>query len=635
MSKVRLLPDQVANQIAAGEVVERPASVVKELVENSLDAGATRIEVEIQSGGRSLIRVTDDGSGMDRDDALLSVERHATSKITSAHDLAKIGSFGFRGEALPSIASVSQFTLTTRTVESETATQVIVNGGKIDRVGEAGHPQGTTIEVRQIFFNVPARRKFLRTIETERSHVHHYLTLVAMAHPDVALTYVQDRRQVMHLPAVPSRANGASQFKALGERWRSLPGMEPNTIPLDHEGMLPPRANLDNGDAFAEVPVRVWGLIGAPGVSRGSRQDVYFFVNHRPVTNRALDLGLREGFHTLIAKGRHPICCLFVEIDPAEVDVNIHPAKREVKFHRDRAIREVVCEAVRQALRDFQSDGDPEELVTDDAIPQPVNAANVLTVETQPELPSSTHPEAKPSDEADASQSKPPSYESFTRDLPDAPKSPTPTRQTPPPAQPNAPVPLLKVPLRLVGVIARTYVVYESDRGMVLMDQRAAHERVLYERLLRHLDEHDAPSQRLLLPITLELTSRDAQFLAKNLDALRKMGIGVSEFGDKTFLLDGLPPFASGQDGREFILDLIDELKEVGQGHVRALDVKEIAKTVSHKSVRTNQTLTDAELDRLLNDLRRCDMPYTAPSGRPTLIEMSTRDLQRRFGAID
>jgi DNA mismatch repair protein MutL len=311
MNRIRLLPDHVANQIAAGEVVERPASVVKELVENSLDAHATRITVEIQAGGRSLVRVTDDGIGMTRDDALLSLERHATSKIQRAEDLAAISTMGFRGEALPSIASVSRFTLTTRERDagSPEGTQIIIHGGKILEVKAAGSAPGTTIEVRQIFFNLPARRKFLRTEETEAAHIQHYLTLAAMAYPEVGFTFLKDGRVAWQLPPIKSGAEITERLPALRERLRALYGGEQKLLAVNFTGALTTEVESDDSESFetAAAPstlkfqpstLRIWGFMGAPGVARSTREDQHLFVNRRPVENRGLNFALLEGYHT-------------------------------------------------------------------------------------------------------------------------------------------------------------------------------------------------------------------------------------------------------------------------------------------------------------------------------------------------
>ena len=315
--------------------------------------------VEIQAGGRSLIRVTDDGMGMSRDDALLCLERHATSKIRRAEDLAAIGTMGFRGEALPSIASVSRFTLTTleRASDSPEGTQIIIAGGKILEVKAAGTSPGTTVEVRQLFFNLPARRKFLRTEETEAAHIQHYLMLAALAFPEVAFAFQKDGRLVWQLPAVKTgaeRRSAAGRFA--GTPARALwPGAEAAGGGLLGRTGVPRSARIEEAASPPAIAVRLWGFMGGPGVSRSTREDQHLFVNRRPVENRGLNFALLEGYHTALMKGRYPVCCLFLEIPPAEVDVNIHPAKREVKFHREGEVRRLVAQAVRQTLLEFHA----------------------------------------------------------------------------------------------------------------------------------------------------------------------------------------------------------------------------------------------------------------------------------------
>ena len=330
MNRIRLLPEQVANQIAAGEVIERPASVVKELVENSLDAQATRVTVEIQAGGRSLVRVVDDGFGMSRDDALLCLERHATSKIRRAEDLAAIATMGFRGEALPSIASVSRFTLTTRERDSQSpeGTHVIINGGKILEVKAAGSAPGSSVEVRQLFFNLPARRKFLRTEETESAHIQHYLTLAALAYPEVAFNFQRDGRLVWQLPAVKTGSDASARLAALRERLRALYGNEQKLLTLDYTAeMSSPAEPEDPAAAFSDF--HLWGFIGAPGVSRSTREDQHLFVNRRPVENRGLNFALLEGYHTALMKGRYPVACLFWKLtQPPWTSTSTRPSVR-------------------------------------------------------------------------------------------------------------------------------------------------------------------------------------------------------------------------------------------------------------------------------------------------------------------
>lgn len=645
VNRIRLLPDHVANQIAAGEVVERPASVVKELVENALDAGATRLEVEIAGAGRGLIRVSDDGCGMSRDDALLCLERHATSKIAAAADLARVTTMGFRGEAVPSIASVARFTLTTREHGPATpaATQIVIHGGKILEVKEAGAPPGTTVEVRGLFFNLPARRRFLRSDETERGHIQHWLTTAALAHPGTAFALTMEGRLVWHLPALPA-ADAAARLAALRERLRLLLGDGLALLPVDataelEAARIAPAAGEEDAETAPPVPLRVWGWIGAPGVSRATRADQHLFVNRRPVENRGLNAALLEGCLHSLMKGRYPLACLFLELDPAEVDVNIHPAKREVKFHRERAVRRVVADAVRNALAAFHRGAAEVSQVTGHKSqvgsqkPEGADAsAPVPQREAIHHPPSTIHSPRLAPPQPDLPSFKPPQPE------PHVPAPPPPftihhSPLTPPPASPT---PLLAVPLRLVGVVGRLYVVLESDRGLVLMDQHAAHERVLFEQMLRRVEQGGvAPSQRLLLPETVEVSPRDAAFLRENAATLARLGVGLREFGERTFLLEGLPPFVRVGDARRFALELVDELKAAGAG-VNAWRLGElvVARTVCRHAVKANDPLARPELEALLEDLRRCEMPYTCPHGRPTLIEMNFRELEKKFGRV-
>ena len=689
MNRIRLLPEQVANQIAAGEVVERPASVVKELVENSLDAQAARVGIEIQAGGRSLIRVTDDGLGMSRDDALLCLERHATSKIQRAEDLAAVATMGFRGEALPSIASVCRFTLTTRERDSSSpeGTRIVIAGGKILEVKAAGSAPGTIVEARQLFFNLPARRKFLRTEETESAHIQHYLMLAALAFPEVAFTFQRDGRLVWQLPAAATGADRPAQLAALRERLRAFHGAEQKLLAVDFSAALTPSGEeLIETDASFETAVpaaagpavearssnfRLWGFIGAPGVSRSTRDDQHLFVNRRPVENRGLNFALLEGYHTALMKGRYPVCCLFLEIEPAAVDVNIHPAKREVKFHREGEVRRLVAQAVRETLLAFANPAAEVQLVRRslDEGGGPKATAGSPRPESRSPQPAVSKPEL-PQSEVGSEQRGLPNFPAALQPLPvepaaqpalrmgfgpaqpasSAPLTPATSPSTgaaaPPPvtlAPPRSPlaaapipgpVPLLNVPLRLVGVIGRLYVVLESDRGLVLLDQHAAHERILFEQMLSRLERSEqAPSQKLLLPETVELSPRDAHFLREQLAVLTRLGVGLSEFGERTFLLDALPPFVKAANARQFVIELVDQLKAAGQEvNSGRLGEHTVAKTVCRHAVKAHDPLAGPELENLVEDLRHCAMPYTCPHGRPTLIEMNFRELERKFG---
>ena len=640
MGLIHLLSEKVSNQIAAGEVVERPASVVKELVENSLDAGATRISIEIQAGGRSMIRVTDNGKGMSRDDALLCLERHATSKINIAEDLDSINTMGFRGEAIPSIASVSRMSVTTMGKDSDSpeGTRIEIHGGKIRQVESAGHAVGTTVEVRSLFFNLPARRKFLRSPENERTHIQHFLTLLALANPQVGFVYIQDNRRIWELAPCCIDESLASRLKAVRERMGVLHGEGVSLLDVQSKGEYSvARALSENAEQDLEwdgkTAVSIWGLIGAPGVSRSNRSNQHLFVNRRPVENKALNRALMEGYHTSLMKGQFPVCCLFLEIDPAEVDVNIHPAKREVKFHHERDIRKLLSTAIQETLLSFHRPQNYSQSIdrSQDAVFES-NISDVsdvdLTIPDQSNLNST--------DEKAGILFKE-SIETKERFGVGA------SEETPEIESTNAlssealePVPLLSVSLKLVGVIGKLYVVLESEKGLVLMDQHAAHERVLYEQMLRRMEQDgEAPSQKLLLPETVNLPPKDAKFLQDTLQTLNRLGVGISEFGDRTFLLDALPPFLKDTDARKFVLELIDKLRSAGEEvNVLRLGEDVIAKTVCRHAVKANDLLREEELQGLLDDLRSCKMPYTCPHGRPTIIEMTYSELEKKFGRI-
>jgi DNA mismatch repair protein MutL len=579
MSRVRLLPDTLASQVAAGEVIERPASVVKELVENSIDAAARSIEVMIRRGGTSLICVTDDGLGMDRDDALLCLERHATSKIRTAADLTTVGTLGFRGEALPSIASVSRFRLTTREKDAMAGTQVLVSGGKVETVRDGGEAPGTQIEVRSLFYNLPARRKFLRSENTETRQIEHQLSLQAIGHPGIAFSLVRDGRLVFQLPA----------SRALRDRIRDLMGNDLLARLLEVKP--------------AQGKVQVSGFIGQAGVSRASRAQQFVFVNGRAVESPVIGAALHEGYHTALMKGQFPVTFLFLALDPAEVDVNVHPAKREVRFRDPAGVREAVIAAVRRTL---ESDRDswqghfraPPPNLSPPV--EPVARSSIPGDEIQAHLP------VNPSTPAVTS----PRLEVQKQD---------------PPVTPHH--------FHILGILNKLYVLMESADGLVLVDQHAAHERILFEELQRRMEEKGVPSQRLLLPQVVELAPRDAEWLERNLGTLQKMGLGVEEFGRHTFKLESLPPFLSGADPSRLLHDVIDNLKSASQSaSPMRLGEEMIAKTVCRHAVKANDQLRAPEVEKLIRDLLECELPYCCPHGRPTMIQISLGELEKKFG---
>ena len=623
MSRIRILSDALASQVAAGEVVERPAAVVRELVENSVDAGATHVEVHVQRGGAALIRVADNGHGMDREDALMCLERHATSKIRTKEDLGAIHTLGFRGEALPSIASVSRFRLATREPNALVGTEVEVTGGKMQAVRDYGGAPGTAVEARSLFFNVPARRKFLRSEATEMAHVEQQFRLHAIANPGIAFTLVRDGEVMFHLPA----------GQTLLARIEGLSGRE-----------LAQR--LIEVTPFTQHGITVRGYIAAPGISRSNRQMQLTFLNGRPVESPILGYGLREGYHTALMKGQHPVTFLFIEMPAEGFDINVHPAKKEVRFHDGIRVREVVVQAVSRALASSSRITSGHVPMRSDAAHQPAQSPQSppafiehtpsllpereqtslrhdwsslpLAPPTPPHGDSETSPVPPPTPHPESSSSSPPP--SASPSLPASASSPS------PPA-PNA------ADFRILGVIHKLYVLMESREGLVLMDQHAAHERVLFEQMRLAMEREGVPAQRLLIPLTMQVAPRDYDVLSRNLPTLHKLGIEAEPFGGNAFKVDAMPAFLKTDDPLALLRDVMDELASTSS-RTSALRLGEdmIATTVCRHAVKANDYLREPELKKLLEDLLNCEMPYCCPHGRPTLIQMSLAELEKKFG---
>lgn len=623
MSRIRILPDALASQVAAGEVVERPASVIRELVENSLDAGALHIEVHVQRGGAASIKIVDDGSGMDREDAMLCLERHATSKIRSKEDLAAIYTFGFRGEALPSIASVSRFRLATKQAESLSGTEIEVHGGKLIHVRDCGGATGTVIEVRNLFHNLPARRKFLRTEATEYAHVEQQFRLHAIANPRTAFTLTRDGELMFHLPATQD----------LLERIRGLVGAE-------------------LAGRLVEVPateykgIRIQGYIGGPGLSRSTRQMQFTFLNGRPIESSSISYGLREGYHTTLMKGQHPVTFLFLEMDAHGYDVNVHPAKKEVRFHDGHGVREAVASAVNAALSATRAlpTGHPTSSARPHAWTETPPAATLPTVSEQTstlELKPDPPPVSVP---AQTLLPIPATFSAPARSfIPPEPAARTLRTANPEPAAPQPPARSASADptnptedftrFRILGVLHRLYVLLESPEGLVLMDQHAAHERVMFEQMRRAMEHEGVPTQRLLMPLTLQLSPRDADIISRNLDSLSRLGIETEPFGPNTFKVETLPTFLKTDDPMDWLDQVIEELRGMsGSASNLRLGEDMIATTVCRHAVKANDHLSLPELQALLKDLAACEMPYCCPHGRPTLIQISHSELERKFG---
>jgi len=608
MPSIRILSDRVANQIAAGEVVERPAAVVKELVENSLDAGADRITVEFRHGGRSLMCVEDNGRGMDRDDALLSLERHATSKIAEAADLDTLHTFGFRGEALPSIASVSRFELQTRPAQLATGTEIVVNGGKFVHVRDCGMAPGTRITVSSLFNSVPARRKFLKSDSTEAAHIIQCVRFYALANPEVAFILIEDGRVIFQSPACPS----------LLERVTEIFGRQVA------EALLPVQARGEG--------VRLTGLIGKPGASRSSRHEMITFVNRRPVDTKTLAYALIESYQASLPKGRYPLAFLFLEIEPAQVDVNVHPAKREVRFRNDPGVRTFVVQALLETLRAAAGGAGRRSLL--DLAPsleqaQPVDPV-IGDVPSRPvpvPQPSLVLPAAAPGASVPA--------QTFA-----------PLRAAPPiapalgagPAQPGvdgkretAPAaPPALAGWRHLGTALGDCEVFEAPGGVVLLDRRAALERILFEELQRQFRDGPAASQRLLFAVPVELDPIATALLADNLAFLEAHGLEVSIFGRNFFRIEAVPGWLDPAEAEPLLRDVLGRLRD-GRLDPRKPDLarEELARLAAVRAVRgAGRSDTGTALAaRLL----ACAQPHLTPGGQPTLIEVSRAELARRF----
>jgi len=577
MSTIRVLEPTVANQIAAGEVVERPAAVIKELLENSLDAGARRVTVDFSRGGKARMIVEDDGKGMTGDEALLSLERHATSKIRLAADLDRIATFGFRGEALPSIASVARFTMQTRPASAQEGTEIAVNGGKLVHRRDHGMAPGTRIEVANLFHPVPARLKFLKSDETEAAHIVRLVRLYAIAHPEVGFLLREDGREIFRSPG------NAPLLDRVREIWGRQVAEEVTIMPL-----------------FERPGMRLSGLLGKPGVSRGTRQDLVTVVNGRPVDSRTMAFALTESYHTLIPKGRYPLAFVFLEMDPAWVDVNVHPAKREVRFRDEAKVRNFLIESVLAVLRARADDGLPAETV-----PAVAPASPLAT----PEAP--------------------------TVSAPVAPGAPSPTYVPPPAAAPVSPAhaPAVRLGWRLLSRLREERAVFETPTGLAILDLGAAHQRVLYESILEQFSAQKPISQPLLVPLSIELEPLPAAVLKERMPLLASAGFDFEEYGRNFWRIQALPAWLEPADALAFVRDLLAEMaRREGDFGRPSLAYDALAKLAVNKARRKGDSLSDAELMALVQALFRTAQPGTCPRGRRTYVEWTDADLTRRFG---
>lgn len=649
MSHIQLLSENVCNRIAAGEVVERPASVVKELVENSLDAGATRISVAVEDAGKKSISVLDNGAGMDEDDALLCFESHATSKIRNEEDIFAIQSFGFRGEAIPSIASVAKMTIRTRRKENSGGYEVVVHGGKAIASNPVGCAPGTEVRVRELFYNIPARKKFLKTAATEEHHIVECVTNIALANPQVTFELKTDGRGVF---LTPGNAD-------LLPRIREIFGKATADI------LIP--VNAVSGS------IRVHGYISKRDQLRNSRSEQRTFVNGRPVESLSIYRGIREGYGPILEKGKYPAAILFVEMEPGMVDVNVHPAKREVRFRDDFGLVAAVRSAVTAALR-----------AADEVIPQstpPINTNNMVKETPGDRVANSLYPDFRPGASVEEGYSElelimkqalveyhvagsvqaAPELQTLSelirqqdQNVEDTASSPSVNylklqqeRVQEVLQQPDvlpftdpamSDFPSAKVTeeqlifssykLKLLGVMENSYIIGVIANGLVLIDQHAAHERVLFEKLLKRTD--GSLSQKLLLPITLELSRANMQFVLRNRHEFESAGFEIDPFGDHTVKINAIPAALPQDNAGGIFLDMLDRILEAGS--TQHLQLHQIATAACKAAVKAHDRLTMEECEALIRELANCELPFSCPHGRPTVLNISLNEIERRFG---
>ncbi len=582
MGRITRLPEDLANQIAAGEVVERPASVVKELVENAIDAEATRITITVEYGGKKLIRVEDDGLGMDPDDARLCLERHATSKIKRADDLGAIVTLGFRGEALPSMAAVSHFRLRTRARGTDSGTEIRVNAGIIESVVEAGGPEGTMVEVADVFYNLPARRKFLKSDAAEAAQVSRFVTQLALCYPEVGFTLISTGRRVLAIPPVAS----------LSDRLYQLYGDRQDLVVVDRE--------------FGGM--RLHGFIAALAEQGPVRGPQHLFVNRRIVKDRTIAHAILDSYSVATNKERSPEVHLFLDLPPDRVDVNVHPAKAEVRFRE----QSMVHEMVRRTLGDALGKGPAPELTlhTSDVLPgRPL----------QPSIPGAL------------------AGGSFTSRW--APPGPAPSYNPVPSAStveapPSLGVPAVR-PMIALGQFRDTFIIAMDDEGLCIIDQHVAHERVLFERIMQRLTTQSLESQGMLVPMVLELPAAERNALISRADALAKFGFEVEEFGGDSIKVTAMPALLPRDECDAALRALADDLEGLDRGLRLEDSLKQIAATTAcHAAVKANYPLTLEKMHHILEELRATAYSTVCPHGRPVMLRITRREIEKNFDRI-
>ncbi len=601
---IHILSSELASQIAAGEVVERPASVVKELMENALDAGATQVRIEIAEGGRALIRVSDDGSGIPASEAQLAFERHATSKIASVDDLMRISTLGFRGEALASVASVSHVTCVTRARGEEVGTRLRLEGGRVIEHKGMGAPAGTIITIEHLFYNVPARLKFLKAITTERRHIDALVTRYALAYPDV-------RFQLTHDGRVTFQTTGSG---ALQDTLIAVYGLDTAQQMIEISNLQSLLSNTSAIDELETAKLKCLGYVSDPALTRANRDELTFFVNGRWVQDRSLAFAVTQAYHTMLQVNRYPLCFLRIELPPEDVDVNVHPTKSQVRFRDSDAVFRAVQRAVRQAL---------------------VQETRSIETRGQGEWESEKQGEweaRRPGEEAPGTQAGLRALNLY------APEQLPASNLQPPTSNLQSPISSLQPsvsripPLRVLGQIGVTYIVAEGPEGMYLIDQHAAHERVLYERFMAGLGNSTLAVQNLLDPVPVELTPVAVSLVEEHLELFKRIGFELEAFGGNTFLVRSVPAMLAASDLREALNDVLIEL-DAGDMPLQSDEEARLVRRVCKRAaIKAGQVLSMQEMQGLVQQLEQCISPRTCPHGRPTIIHLSSDQLAREFG---
>ena len=643
MSKIRILPEAIANRIAAGEVVERPASVVKELLENGLDAGAQSVRIEVESGGKRMIRVVDDGCGMSHDDALLAFERHATSKLRTSDDLLSIATLGFRGEALPSIASVSRLLLETSTASEEQGTRVEFAGGKLIGVKPAGLPAGTSVSVADLFYCVPARRKFLKSDTTELGHVASLVTHYALANPDKQFALKTPTQEIVNVPPVATLSERVYQLfgrQTLEEMIEIAPVSAPIRAAITEPG-------LDEGGRAAELTVR--GFVSRPEVQRANRNGIYVFVNRRLVRDRLLLHAIHEAYRNILPQDVFPVALLFIDLPCDEVDVNVHPAKIEVRFRHSQCVHDLARDTIRQALskarpiasfvsgRMASFGGQPGVATATAPAPmEPPRAALPLSdpYSSAPgEAFALTEAPTEPQAHRFAFEASPAESGARESEQIDTHFSETAQQQVQSMEAPANATCLGE--LRPLGQVNASFIVAVNSEGLWIIDQHVAHERVLFEQHLRGRREGALTGQRLLVPIVVDLTPRQRAILEQISEELSANGFDVTPMGSQSVAIQATPAGVPNSDAERLVAEILDGIEREHQAiSIDSLQARIAASTACHAAIKVNMPLDQTKMEWLLGELAKTESPMSCPHGRPVILRYSLREIERAFKRI-